>query len=360
MNLNKYWAVTNLIAAALIAGMLFIGDVVSFNLAYIAIFVFAAVRTLLSSAKKRIKFYLLAAYFFVMLFQLSICNGALFAAEERNIFDLLARRVFGLALMLLPFLISRYISAGKYSSFYLPSLQEAATISFAELNAGVEMVTRLADRINEAGKSISTDNVKSIAAELPRHDSFRYVNNGTLTEEYFAQAEASLADPHMYIMISNTGSAASEIISIFTQNHFNHASLSFDRELQTVISYNGGARAYPPGLNRELLEYFNQKPDASILVYRLDCSPEQKKRILSKVEEINREGSAYNMMGLVLKRSFRPNIMFCSQFVYRMLQFADLAYFTKPDGQVSPTDLIERDYHRRLQFVKEIKLNQGD
>ncbi|MDR1961906.1 MAG: hypothetical protein LBQ16_06450 [Gracilibacteraceae bacterium] len=356
MNLDKYFAFVNIVAIVLIAGILLVGDVIVFNLAYVAIFVFAAARTMLSRAKKRVKFYLLAAYLFIMIFQLAVCNEALFATESHGA-ALLIRKTFGVALMFLSFVVSRYISAGKYAEFYLPSLQEAATISFAELNAGVEQLVRMAGKINEAGKSLSADNVKSIIDELPRHDSFRYVNAGALTKEYFAQAEASLADPHMYIMISNTGSEASEIISVFTQNHFNHASISFDRELQTVISYNGGERLYPPGLNREMIEYLGRKPGASILVYSLDCSAEQKRLILSKVEEINREGSAYNMMGLVLKRSFRPNIMFCSQFVYRMLQFAGMAYFVKSDGKVSPTDLIELDYRRKLQFIKEIKLN---
>jgi hypothetical protein len=79
--------------------------------------------------------------------------------------------------------------------------------------------------------------------------------------------------------------------------------------------------------------------------------------VLDKVAEINREGSAYNLMGLVLKYSHKPNIMFCSQFVYRMLEHADLTYFTRPAAFVKPVDLIELDYYKKLVFCYELKLN---
>jgi hypothetical protein len=163
----------------------------------------------------------------------------------------------------------------------------------------------------------------------------------------------------MYIVVSNTGSAASEFISIFTRKQYNHASLSFDAELKTIISYNGGERVYPPGLNHETVEYFNKKSGASILVYALDAPAEQKRLIIDKVKEINREGSAYNLMGLIFKYSHKPNILFCSQFVYKMLDLAGLAYFAKKPGEVKPTDLIELDYYRKLSFAFEMRLNES-
>ncbi len=195
--------------------------------------------------------------------------------------------------------------------------------------------------------------------DLPRHNSFRYINNVSLTEEYFQEARRHLEDPHLYLVLSCTGSPASEILSVFTQRQYNHASLSFDRELRTILSYNGGERLYPPGLNREMLAFFHKKPGASILVYALGCTREQKVGVLARVEQINREGSAYNMIGLVFKFSHKPNIMFCSQFVYRMLELEGLAYFTKGDGDVKPTDLVELDYHRKLAFVTEIRFGEA-
>ena len=72
------------------------------------------------------------------------------------------------------------------------------------------------------------------------------------------------------------------------------------------------------------MTFFRKKADASILVYALPCTRAQKEQVLDRVAQINREGSAYNMLGLVLKYSHKPNIMFCSQFVYRMLELAGL------------------------------------
>jgi hypothetical protein len=195
-----------------------------------------------------------------------------------------------------------------------------------------------------------------IASDLPRHDSFRYVNGRSLTPRYFEKAVQTLDDPWLYIVVSNTGSPASELISVFTQKQFNHASLSFDAALETILSYNGGERLYPPGLNREMVEFMGRKEDASILVYRLPVSREQKESVLDAVRLINEEGSAYNMLGLVTNHSFKPNIMFCSQFVYRMLKIADAVYFEAKSGAVKPTDFIERDYYRKLEFVEEIRL----
>ncbi|MDR2770455.1 MAG: hypothetical protein LBB57_00295 [Clostridiales Family XIII bacterium] len=357
MNVTKYFAWSNVLIAVLVAGLLFFGDIVLFTLACVTIFVVASARTVVSSASIETKACMIVVYFMIMIVQIATDVNVVFAAENAMWIEQFARRLFGTAILFLPLSISRYVSAGKYSVFYLPSIQEAATISFSELDAGIDTVKRTMERLRQAGKSMSSKNLRTVFDDLPRHDSFRYINNGSLTAAYFAEAAKSLADPHIYIVISNTGSVASEIISVFTQRQYNHASLSFDRELRTIISYNGGERVYPPGLNREMVAFFNKKPGASILIYSLECSKHQKKNILDKVEEINREGSAYNLMGLVLKYSHKPNIMFCSQFVYKMLNSAGLSYFAKADGNVRPTDLIELDYYKKLRFVHEIKLN---
>lgn len=78
--------------------------------------------------------------------------------------------------------------------------------------------------------------------------------------------------------------------------------------------------------------------------------------MIQQIEKINTEGSAYNLLGLVFKASRKPNIMFCSQFVYTMLQIADLNYFDKRAAQVAPSDFIELDYGRKLEFVRRIEL----
>src|SRR5699024_9040631 len=124
------------------------------------------------------------------------------------------------------------------------------------------------------------------------------------------------------------------------------------------ISYNGGENVAPPGLNQEQLENFNKKDDASIMVYKISAPKEKKQIAIDKIREINEKGSAYNLVGLVTKVSIRPNIMFCSQFVYNILKVAGLEYFQSSATKIKPTDLVEKDYYRKLQFCYEIKFNE--
>ncbi|MDR1954082.1 MAG: hypothetical protein LBQ21_06380 [Clostridiales Family XIII bacterium] len=359
MDSRKYSVSANIIIIATIVGLLFFGDIILFALAYGALFIFMTARMLATPAKKSIKTYLFITLLMIMLVQIAADILVVCPANASMGFSVYGRRGIGVILLLLPFVMNRYISIGQYSSFYLPSMQEAATISFTELKTYRDDIRLAIAKVDHARKSLSPENMKYLISELPRHDFFRYINNGSLTPEYFTKAYASLSDPYIYIVISNTGSVANEMVSVVTQKQFNHASLAFDSELDTIISYNGGERVYPPGLNREMIDSLNKKQDSSILVYRLSCTEGQKRLIIKKVEEINREGNAYNMLGLVLKYSHKPNIMFCSQFVYRMLRISGLAYFNKDNGKVRPTDLIELDYYKKLQFVYELRLSNG-
>jgi hypothetical protein len=238
--------------------------------------------------------------------------------------------------------------------FYLPSIEDIKTVSFSLFSATRNQVSSIHRGISEAAAPFSIDNMKELVLDLPRHSSLRYINKGSLTPDYFTDCRKTLDDLHVYLVISNTGSAASDMISFFTKKQFNHSSISFDRELKTIISYNGGEKVYPPGLNQEMIEFFNKKDDASVIVYSLNVTKDQKEKMINKIEQINEEGSAYNLVGLLTKHSVRPNIMFCSQFVYELLKEVELEYFKKGNGDIKPTDFVELDYYRKLNFEYEI------
>lgn len=165
---------------------------------------------------------------------------------------------------------------------------------------------------------------------------------------------------YLYLVITKSKSPSSEVIGLFTNRAYNHVSISFDRELQTIISYNGGDKLEPPGLNSEILKGLTRRNGSTVLLYRLPATPAQKKIILDKVYEINREGSAYNLLGLLFKASYQPNIMFCSQFTYTILELAGLNYFEKAATHVQPTDFIELDYYRKLEYVTEITFDKAN
>ncbi len=196
-------------------------------------------------------------------------------------------------------------------------------------------------------------NLKEIIKDLPRHHFLEYGNRYSLPEKMIQQAYQTAENGYVYIVLSDTGSPASELISMFTKKQYNHVSIAFDEKLQTMVSYNNGEKRFPPGLNIEKTSYFRKKEGACIIVYKLPATPEQKRSMISKIEQINREGSSYNTAGLLLKHSFQPNIMFCSQFVYHLLEYAGIVYFQKKTEYVTPMDFVELDYKRKLQFMYE-------
>ena len=201
-------------------------------------------------------------------------------------------------------------------------------------------------------KSIPGDIVKVIK-DIPRTNIFAYVNSNSLSEEYFKIAEKALSEPYIYIVLSSTGSPASNVIEFFTKDMYSHASLAFDFDLKTIVSYNGGNGLNPPGMNYERVEFFLQKPDARMAVYRIKATFEQKKTILDEVRRINIEGSSYNITGVVLAHSFLDNILVCSQFVYRLLQKAGLCYFGKDAAKVRPIDFFICDSDGVLELCDE-------
>lgn len=353
----KNYVVSMKIFMILMMSILFLsGNMIFYLIVYLLIFLFMVVRTLVVPSERKIKAYLLVVYSAILAAQLVLNTLVTFGGHHFTI-EFYFFRLVGVLLILFPIFVERFVTINKYAKFYMPSARELGSISFSELKLHGKKIHEVWKTFDQARKSLSAENLQEIVGDLPRHSSFQYISKGSLTNEYFQLATAHVTDPYIYIVISNTGSPASEIISTFTQKQYNHASLAFDHNLETIISYNGGERVYAPGLNHEMIEYFNKKDDASIIVYRLPCTQQQKQMLIDKVKEINTEGSAYNLMGLILRHSHKPNIMFCSQFVYKMLQHAGLAYFDKKDGEVKPTDLVELDYYRKLEFAYEIQLN---
>lgn len=358
MKLKKFFAYLNLLFIALFIVVLFIGSAEVFVMAYIVVYIIVVVRTLLTPGRRTTRRYLVLGYTAILIVQIVMLDNVLYSSPD--VVDIPAfvfGRILGLISLCLPMLVSKYAASVKYTEYYLPSVEEATSVGIYELMDMAAKIKHTVGIINGSRKKLCIENLKSLAHDMTRHDSFSYVNSGSLTDDYFKKATESFDDPNIYIVISQTGSPASEFISVFTQKPYNHASISFDKKLQTTISYNGGEKVYPPGLNMEILEFFCKSPNSKIMVYSLTCTLEQKKQILERIAKINKEGSAYNILGLFIhkkRKSKPPNILFCSQFVYNLLDGVGLSYFTKDDNKISPTDLIELDYYRKLKFELEI------
>lgn len=334
----------------------FSSSYVNFILAYVFSFIFLSFYAVLSASKileKVVQVIIYALNMVVQIFLVTLVLRPLF--ENGGAIGSISKSL-SIVVIFLPFMV-RQIFFYKCSGYPFPTFSPYVALSYSDLLYDREKISAKIAKLKNAGEVLSRNNLQEILHDLPRHNSFSYINHGSLTDKYFQKATAALGDGYIYIVITSTKNASSELIGLFTNKKYNHVSLSFDRELHTIVSYNGGEQIEPPGLHSELLERLTEKAGAAIMLYSLPAREEQKKIMLEKIKEINHEGSAYNLIGLVFKYSRQPNIMFCSQFVYAILELAGLNYFEQKALYVKPMDFIELDYYRKLQFIEEIVLN---
>lgn len=340
--------------------LFFSGDYVVYILAYILSFIFLLCYTVFTASTVLEKIVQTIIYALIMATQIVFDVLVLRTLLESNHKTCVLGKLLATVLIFIPFLVKHIFFIGQHSNNPFTVLGECFALSYSELFHDKDEIFYRIDRLTDAGHKLSKENLQEIMHDLPRHNLFSYINNGSLTDAYFEQAEKTLNDGYIYIIITKSKSASSELIGLFTNRQYNHVSLSFDRELHTIISYNGGEKIAPPGLNPEVVAQLTKREGASIIVYRLSATYEQKKIMLDKIHDINSEGSAYNILGLLFKVTPQPNIMFCSQFVYTMLKLAGLNYFEKDAIHVTPTDFIELDYYRNLDFVYKIDLTEID
>lgn len=267
------------------------------------------------------------------------------------------RRIFSCFLLLCTFLF-HFILQQKVEHYCVAPILADGMLSFEDMRFIKQRIDYKYDMAKRVGAVLSPTSVRDILLELPRNCSIRYVNKDSLSDQYMENLNNSLSHPYVYLILSDTGSVASNYISILTNKPYNHISISFEPALKTLISYNGGEKLAPPGLNPEMIEWFYKKEDASIRVYRLPVTLEQKQGMIDKIYQINEEGSAYNVVGMALGKSLQPNIMVCSEFVYGLLKSVGAEYFQKPPLEIKPTDMIELDYERKLQYVETIQLSK--
>ncbi len=325
-------------------------------LVFVAIDILLATYVLLTSKKKSQKFITLLGYGCLLPVQiwysLSVTNRHLEYTLER-----ISTLGVTYLLLVLSFSLYAYLNEVNERDYFFSTTRPSELLYFSRIAQFNRFLADKKEFVNKSTKILNREVIEEVLQEVARNNSFSYINKGTLTQEYFQLLNSTLDDPYVYIVISDTGSATSQMLSLISHKNFNHVSISFDRDLQTLVSYNGGERVNPPGLNAEMIEYLIKKDDASIYVYKLPVTREQKEIMISKIDEINQDGSAYNLLGLFVRKSYKPNIMYCSHFVYTLLQQADLAYFDKRPHDVRPTDFVELDYERIVELEYKIKFN---
>jgi len=149
----------------------------------------------------------------------------------------------------------------------------------------------------------------------------------------------------IYIVLTATGTWFSETIKMFTRAPLNHASISFDEELNEVYSF-GRKKLNNPfssGFIQEDFEnpFYDRAPCA---VYRIRVGELAYERMRRQAHDMrnNPERYKYDLLGLfgvlLRKRIPRRNAYFCSSFVASMLERQFGGLLGKPSYFVTPAD----------------------
>lgn len=353
---NKFNILIFLIAATFI---LLSSDISIFTV-FTLINLYFIIEVFKTAINKKVKTTYILSYIFVYILQI-VYLGFIEILKINNLYEgKISTYIILLILLFITLIVEKKFRIRNYYTFYMPYISELGDLTYNDIKLLNDKRKNFRESLSKKMNILNKDKVKELVKNISKTSSFKYINKNSLDRNYFKIANESLEDDNVYLVISNTKTAASQALSIFTNKDFNHISISFDKHLKTVVSYNGGENINKPGLNFERLEYYYKHEDSSLIIYSLKVGAKAKKSMIDSIYNINKEGSAYNFLGIPINKSFKPNIMFCSQFVYKLLEKTGVVYFKKRGNTISPTDFIEFDYYRKLVFEEEIKFEDKD
>lgn len=169
----------------------------------------------------------------------------------------------------------------------------------------------------------------------------------------------------IYILLTNTGTLFTRVIQTYTKAPYNHASISFDRELTELYSF---GRKHPSnplngGFVKEDIQTgtYSKYPNTTCVIYELQVSErevEKMKRVLH-IFIRSRQKYMYNLLGVLgitLKEPVEfSNSYFCSQFVAEILQRSGIKLWNKLPALVTPDDFRQCE---QLKLVYEGRLRE--
>lgn len=153
----------------------------------------------------------------------------------------------------------------------------------------------------------------------------------------------------VYIVLTQTGTLFSKAIYLYTKDPYNHASISFDKNLEIMYSF-GRRRRYNPldsgfieeNFTRGMFAFF---PNTRCCIIEVKVTENEYKIMRETVEVFKNNGQnyRYNLMG-VLSYSVglelaRKEHFFCSEFVSYILGKTSLWPFVP--GLTKPMDFLK-------------------
>lgn len=159
----------------------------------------------------------------------------------------------------------------------------------------------------------------------------------------------------IYLVISQTGTWLSRLLSIITKAGYNHASISMDPQLRNMYSF-GRLHAYNPILAGFVKEspyfgtFFRFRREAQCVILRISVTPEQYEQLSEFLAEMYRHKHRYhyNFLGLVLAAFDvvyqRKNHYYCSEFCRDALALFSILDASGYAGIVKPVDFLESEH----------------
>lgn len=155
----------------------------------------------------------------------------------------------------------------------------------------------------------------------------------------------------VYIVVSQTGTVFSRIIKAISKKEYNHASISFCKDISLMYSF-GRLNAYNPfvgGFVKESADFgtFKRFKNTKILLVRVPISEEQLLNMENTVKEMfeHRKEYKYNYfgvyfaaVGLVHKKE---NSFYCSEFVKEILEKSNINGTENLGEIIHPMNFLE-------------------
>ncbi|WP_078550149.1 hypothetical protein [Litchfieldia alkalitelluris] len=152
----------------------------------------------------------------------------------------------------------------------------------------------------------------------------------------------------VYIMLTDTGTLFTKSIKKYTKAPYNHASISFDPDLQELYSFGRKNPSNPINggfVKEDIFEgTYSKYPETTCVIYKLEVTDrdvEKMKRVLNVFKK-NQRKFLYNLLGVVGVSLNEPvefsNSYFCSQFVAEILHRSGIRLWDKLPALVTPDD----------------------
>lgn len=167
----------------------------------------------------------------------------------------------------------------------------------------------------------------------------------------------------VYILLTDTGTLFTKSVKQYTGAPYNHASISFDEQLNEMYSF-GRKRPHNPlygGFVRENVYHgtYRYFPNTTCALYKIEVTYRRVERIRRVIRtfKTNQKHYTYNLIGLFgIMFNYPIEIAasyFCSQFVAEVLKRAGMPLWDKPSALVTPEDFRNA---KELELIYEGKL----